>query len=413
MEETARSPVLRLWPRYRPGSVEIGGGGPRLLVYMGCSLALCAAVLSLPAVHRATGMAPSSVVALLGAYYLAMVFNDLVLHPAALRSRRGFNAQIATLFFYNELFCLGLVVLPNQPWSPLWLAPALWAFKTGSWQEIDASVFGLACHVIGPLLTIPIFLERGAPTSHAIVGPALASLICGLSYLMLGSTNAAWRALRDARQAELDHHRERADALERERMARDLHDSFGSTLALTASYATIIRRNAAEPEAMRRIAVTLEEMGREGLTDLRAILDALTPEDSTVDALPHTIERLAGRCEAGGQLRVDVTVTGDRSRRLSGSQHLAAARVTQEALRNAIRHGGARNITCELAADEEGLTLVVRDDGTGLDPSRASGGGRGVPSMRRRAEELGGRFELGPGPGGGAEVRWSVPWTSP
>jgi len=230
---------------------------------------------------------------------------------------------------------------------------------------------------------------------------------------MLGTTSAAWRALRDARQAELDHHRERADALERERMARDLHDSFGSTLALTASYATIIRRNAAQPDAMRRIAVTLEEMGREGLTDLRAILDALTPEDSTVDALPHTIERLAGRCEAGGQLRVEVTVTGDRSRRLSGSQHLAAARVTQEALRNAIRHGGAKHITCELDASEEGLTLVVRDDGTGLDASRASGGGRGVHSMRRRAEELGGRFELGPGPGGGAEVRWSVPWTSP
>lgn len=413
MEATTKFPVLRLWPRYRPGSVEIGGGGPHLLLQMGLSLAICAAVLSLPAVHRATRMAPSTVVAVLGAYYLAMVFNDLVMHPAALRSRRGFNAQIALLFFYNELFCLLIVVLPNQPWSPLWLAPAAWAFKTGTWQEIDASLFGLACHVIGPLLTIPVFFAQGAPVSHAIAGPVLASLLCGLSYVFLGNTSAAWRAVRDARQAELDRHRERAEALERERMARDLHDSFGSTLALTASYAKVIRRNAAEPDAMRRIAETLEEMGREGLADLRAILDALTPDDSTVDALPHTIERLAARCEAGGQLRVEVTLTGDRSRRLSGSQHLAAARVMQEALRNAVRHGGARHVVCEVEADDEGLTLVVRDDGTGLDASRASEGGRGVHSMRRRADELGGRFELGPADGGGAEVRWSVPWVSP
>jgi len=393
--------------------VEIGGGGVHLLIQMGCSLALVAAVLSLPAVQRATGMRPSTVIAVLGFYFLAMVFNDLVMHPAALRSRRGFNAQIALLFFYNELFCLLLVVLPNQPWSPLWLAPAAWAFKTGTWQEIDASLFGLACHVLGPLLTIPVFLARGATASHAIVGPLLASLMCGLSYVILGNTSAAWREVRDAKQAELDRHRERAEALERERMARDLHDSFGSTLALTTSYATVIRRNAAEPDAMRRIAVTLEEMGREGLADLRAILDGLTPEDSTVEALPHTIERLAGRCEAGGEVRVDVRVSGDRSRRLSGSQHLAAARVAQEALRNAIRHGGARHVTYEVDADEAGLTLVVRDDGAGLDAERVSHGGRGLHSMRRRAEELGGRFDLAPADGGGAEVRWSVPWTSP
>lgn len=305
------------------------------------------------------------------------------------------------------------MVLPNQPWSPLWLAPALWAFKTGTWQEIDASLFGLAFHVLGPLLTIPVFIARGAPVSHAIVGPALASLMCGLSYVMLGNTSAAWRDVRDAKQAELDRHRERAETLERERMARDLHDSFGSTLALTTSYATVIRRNAAEPDAMRRIAVTLEEMGREGLADLRAILEGLTPEDSTVEALPHTIERLAARCEAGGEVRVGVTVTGDRSRRLTGSQHLAAARVAQEALRNAIRHGGARHVTYEVDADDAGLTLVVRDDGAGLDTARVSHGGRGLHSMRRRAEELGGRFDLTPADGGGAEVRWSVPWTSP
>ena len=379
---------------------------------MGGAIALCAAILALPAVHRATGLGPARVALVLGAYYLAMVFNDLVLHPAALRSPRGFNVQIAALFFYNELFCLLVVVLPNQPWSPLWLAPALWAFKTGSWQDIDSSVFGLACHVLGPLLTIPVFIARGASVTQAVLGPVFAAVVCGLAYVMLGTTSAAWRAVRDAKEAELEQHRARAAVLERERVARDLHDSFGSTLALTASYATIIRRYAHEPDAMRKVAVTLEEMGREGLADLRAILDALSPDDATVAALPTTIEHLVARCELGGEVRVEVSVTGDRSRRLSGSQHLAAARVVQEALRNAIRHGGARRIECAVDADEAGLRLVVRDDGAGFDPARLRGG-RGLTSMRRRAEELGGRFALAPRGDGGTELRWSVPWTMP
>ncbi len=404
---------LRRWPRYRPGSMEIGGGGPRLLVHMGGALALCAGVLVLPPVCRATGLGPGAVVAVLGAYYLCMVFNDLVLHPAALRSPRGFNAQIAALFFYNEFFCLLVVVLPNQPWSPLWLAPALWAFKTGSWQEIDWSLFGLACHVLGPLLTIPVFISRGATVTHAIIGPVFASVVCGLAYAMLGTTGATWRAVRDAKQAELDQHRARAEFLERERVARDLHDSFGSTLALTTSYATVIRRYAAEPDAMRKIAATMEEMGREGLADLRAILDALSPDDATVDALPRTIERLAERAEVGGDVRVEVAVRGDRARQLSGSQHLAVARVVQEALRNATRHGGARHVSCEVDSDDVGLTVTVRDDGSGFDAAQIGAGGRGLASMRRRAEELGGRFALGAREGGGAEVRWSVPWTSP
>ena len=109
-------------------------------------------------------------------------------------------------------------------------------------------------------------------------------------------------------------------------------------------------------EEGERLEVARAKLGSnlldQGLADLRAILDGLTPEDSTVEALPHTIERLAGRCEAGGEVRVDVRVSGDRSRRLSGSQHLAAARVAQEALRNAIRHGGARHVTYEVDADD-------------------------------------------------------------
>lgn len=406
----AREPILRWWPRYRPNSVEIGGGGPRLLLVMGASLALFGVVFSLPPVVRATGLRPYTVLLLLGGYYVAMVFNDLVLHPAALRSKRGFDAQIATLFFYNEVFCLLIAVLPNQPWSPLWLAPALWAYFTGSWQEIDASIFALAAHVAGPLLTIPIFLARGAPVAHAVAGPVLAATVCGLAYAQLASTRVAWRRERRAALAEIERYRQRAEAVERDRVARDLHDSVGSTLALTASYAEVMTRHADEPEAVRRIAATLRDVGREGLDELRALLDAISPHDATVEALVRTAERMADRCEAAWSLPVELSFVGDRARPLSGALHLAAARVLQEALRNAARHAGARRVECVVEADAAALSLRVADDGAGFDAEGAEARGRGLASMRERARELGGRFEVSARSPGGTVLRWWAPW---
>lgn len=401
---------LRAWPRYRPGSVEIGGGGPRLLLSMGAGMAMFAAVFSIPLVQRATGLRAAHAALILGAYYAAMVVNDYVLHPAALRSRAGFNTQLAVLFFYNELFNLLLVVVPNRPWSPLWMSLALWAFKTGAWQEIDASLFALACHGIGPLLTIPVFLWRGAPLAESIAAPVLTSLVCASAYAMLSAMSASWRAVRQAQREEIDRYRERAATLERERVARDLHDSLGSTLALTTSYARVMRRHAEDPDAIRRIADVVEEMGREGLDALRGLLDALSPDDTTVDAVVRTAERLAERCEAAHQVRVDLEALGDRTRPLSGDLHVAVARVIQEALRNAIRHGGAGHVGLTIDARAEAFALRIEDDGAGVVASESTREGRGLSNMRHRATERGGRFAITPRAGGGTVVTWEVPW---
>ncbi|MEZ4410019.1 MAG: histidine kinase [Polyangiales bacterium] len=406
-----REPMLRWWPRYRPGSVEIGGGGRGLLLLMGVSIATFIAVFSLPPVARATGIPPLRVALLLGGYYAAMVFNDLVLHPAALRSPRGFDAQIATLFAYNEAFCLGLVVLSNQPWSPLWLATVMWAYFTGAWQEIDASVFALASHVAGPLLTIPIFLARGVPAAQAVAGPLLAATVCGVAYTQLASTRYAWRRERRAAQAEIDRYRAQAEALERDRVARDLHDSLGSALALTASYAEVMSRHADDPEAVRRIASALREVGREGLDELRALLDAISPHDATVEAFVRTAERMADRCEAAWSIPVELRVEGDRGRALPGMLHLAAARVLQEALRNAARHARAARVECVVEVSDAALSITVSDDGEGFDAARAGAGGRGLAGMRDRARELGGRFEVSSRAEGGTVLRWAAPWT--
>src|SRR6185436_7087265 len=99
MAEDPRAPsaphaTYRLWPSYAPGGAELGGAGIGVLLTMGVCLAIVTGVLCVPIVARTLGLPPRLSVPLMAAYYACMVGNDLVLHPWALRSPRGFDAQL-------------------------------------------------------------------------------------------------------------------------------------------------------------------------------------------------------------------------------------------------------------------------------------------------------------------------------
>jgi two-component system, NarL family, sensor histidine kinase UhpB len=87
---------------------------------------------------------------------------------------------------------------------------------------------------------------------------------------------------------------------------------------------------------------------------------------------------------------------------------LVIYRVAQESLTNALRHSGADAVTVSLEADAETLTLQVHDDGRGM-PSELPSDTAGIAGMRERALLVGGRLKLSPRPGGGTEVRLSIP----
>jgi signal transduction histidine kinase len=87
----------------------------------------------------------------------------------------------------------------------------------------------------------------------------------------------------------------------------------------------------------------------------------------------------------------------------------ALYRIAQEAMQNAVKHARPSRLEVRLAREPEGLSLAVRDDGIGFDPSAAYPGHLGLRSMRERAERLGGTLEILSAPGRGTQVRAHIP----
>jgi signal transduction histidine kinase len=398
----------RWWPRYRPGTVELGGAGPRELARTAGSVLAITGVLALPPIARATGLGSVRVI-ILGLVYVAlMAMNDLALHPAAMKSRRWFNAQLVIVPIYNVAICALVIVIPGDPKSPLWMALLVYACTTSGWQEIDASIPFLLFHALAPLLTIPVFLARGADPAWSIAGPLLCGLMSGLAYHVIASNNATWRRVRAEQAETIAELRRRAAELERGRIARDLHDSVGSVLGLVGLYGDLVERHAHRPEELYPIARTLREATREGLDELRGVLDALAPDASDVRALASTLRRSGERVAAASGAAVSVSSAGDEDRALDGPERLAVVRIFQEAVNNALRHGHARSIDVRLTGQIEWILLEVTDDGDGFETATADSG-RGLVGMRARTTELGGAFELISSLGAGARVRVQLP----
>ena len=192
---------------------------------------------------------------------------------------------------------------------------------------------------------------------------------------------------------------------ERDRIAADLHDLvvqrlFSAGLALQG-----LRRYTTDPKALGRISSVVRDLD-ETIHELRSTIFSLSAAAEAVEGLRSRI--LAVTAEV-------VTVLGHEPRvRFTGpidsavgdvlAGHLLA--VLREGLSNAARHSGARHVEVDVAAGHEDLVLTIADDGRGIpDSARRSG----LLSMRRRAEECGGVFEVHTDPGEGTRLVWRVP----
>ncbi|HKE82069.1 MAG TPA: sensor histidine kinase [Solirubrobacteraceae bacterium] len=197
---------------------------------------------------------------------------------------------------------------------------------------------------------------------------------------------------------------------ERQRMARELHDTLAQGLA-----GIITQLEAAEQsggDATRHLAAA-RQLARESLTEARRSVDALRPEPLVAARLPEAIEGEAARWSALNGIAAEVTVTG-AARPLRPEIEVTLLRAAQEALANVAKHAGAHRVGLTLSYMEDLVTLDVRDDGAGFAVNggavRANGdGGFGLIAMRERVEELAGRLEVESEPGAGTALSISVP----
>jgi signal transduction histidine kinase len=207
---------------------------------------------------------------------------------------------------------------------------------------------------------------------------------------------------------------EAAGREERNRLARDLHDSIKQQLfAIQTAAATAQTRFEPDPEGARGAIAQVRASAREAMTEMEVMLDQLraAPLENT-----GLVEALKRQCEAVG-FRTGVKVTFTLGKlppdaALPPGAQQAIFRVAQEALSNVARHARAARLQVTVASVEGSLKLSVEDDGAGFDPEGPAAG-MGIRNMRERAAEFDGAFELASSPGGGTRLDVAIPFTSP
>ena len=198
----------------------------------------------------------------------------------------------------------------------------------------------------------------------------------------------------------------------RNRFARDLHDSvkqqvFATSLQIAAARALIQRDTDSAESHLGQAG----ELVRQAQKELNILIAEMRPAALEGKGLAAALREYVTRWSEGAEIPADFHVRGEREAPLDVEQ--ALFRVAQEALANVARHSGAGRAEVDLAYTDTDLTLRVADDGRGFDPSRGSGGGFGLQSMRERLVRLGGRITLDSEPDGGTRVTAVCPFSDP
>jgi signal transduction histidine kinase len=206
---------------------------------------------------------------------------------------------------------------------------------------------------------------------------------------------------------------------ERNRLARELHDTLAHSLsAVTVQLEAVRSLWQVDPQRARRMLDEADEIIRRGLTEARRAMQDLRAsplqESGLVVALQGLAETAAERCGASLEMHLPVRMEGN----LSPTVEQGVYRIAQEALENIVRHAEARSIVVRLERTDHRLALTVQDDGRGMngdapDPSGLGPQGRmGLRGMEERANVIGGQLEISSGESQGTIVYLTVPLVS-
>jgi signal transduction histidine kinase len=196
---------------------------------------------------------------------------------------------------------------------------------------------------------------------------------------------------------------------ERQRLARELHDSVTQALYGLSLHAEAASRAlaAGEVEPVGSNLREIQETTQEALGEMRLLLFELRPPLLEERGLLGAIETRLRAVEARAGLLTELH--GDSAERLEPETEQELYRLAQEALNNVLKHAHAGKVTVRLDVSAERAVLEVADDGVGFEPGLRGGDGFGLPGMRERAERLGGTLQIESAPGAGARVRATVP----
>ncbi len=262
-------------------------------------------------------------------------------------------------------------------------------------------------HNVQSLMLIPL-LARGAAIGFISVATDQAERIFSADEVRLAETMAAdvAAAIENARLVEGA--KATAAAEERNRIARELHDSVTQTLYSVSIVAEtlprILDRNLAEA---KRNAAYLRQTTLSALAEMRTLLFELRPATLEKASLGVLLQQLADVLT--GRMRVPVEVSIEGEAELPTDVKIALYRIAQETFNNIARHAKASQAWATLQRRSDGVILTIRDNGRGFDPESISQERLGMRIMRERAEEIGAVLTVESGPGQGTQImaRWT------
>ncbi|MGB8346351.1 MAG: sensor histidine kinase [Ktedonobacteraceae bacterium] len=216
------------------------------------------------------------------------------------------------------------------------------------------------------------------------------------------------------REREIRHLYEKAQQLaalqERQRLARELHDSVSQALYGISLGAHTARESLAnDPEQAAASIDYVLALTQAGLAEMRALIFELRPESLETEGLVAALSKQVAVLRTRHQLAVDAQF--DAEPNIPFEQKQALYRIAQEALHNIVKHARATSVVLQLARQADTLLLVVRDDGCGFDPDASFPGHLGLRSMRERAAKVDASFAIESAPGQGVciEARVAFP----
>lgn len=197
---------------------------------------------------------------------------------------------------------------------------------------------------------------------------------------------------------------------ERQRLARDLHDSVSQTIFTCRTMSeTALRRFEKDPRSARELLEQVVNQTAQALAEMRILLLELRPQALTQIGLKQLFEQYLAPIQQRGTF--DIRLALDDVPPLPPDVQIALYRIAQEALNNIDKHANARHVDISGENSEDKLVLVITDDGRGFDTDEVSSTSLGLNIMRERAEQIGAVVHIESKAGHGTRVH--VIWDKP
>ncbi|PXY25233.1 two-component sensor histidine kinase [Prauserella sp. PE36] len=336
--------------------------------------------------------------------------------------------------YYAGLTALAAVLVWNTPWFAFFAFagyPQAFVYLKGRWRYVGVAATAMVSAVayMGGVdtVTVDATLEWLA---ISLVSVLIAGTLFYFAELTDQRNHRQKRALVELHEANvkleaaleenaglhaqlLAQAREAGMLDERQRMAREIHDTLAQGLAGILAQLQAAEQGLNEAPTPRRHVTNAMDLARESLTEARRTVHAVEPAMLAEARLPDAIGDVAKRWAEVNHIDAVLTTTGD-ARPLHADVEVTLLRTAQEALTNVAKHARANRVGLTLSYMADVVTLDVRDDGVGFEPNTkrvngATNGGFGLAGMRQRVRRLAGRLVIESEPGAGTAISATVP----